>query len=215
MDGDDDLRLSDVGNLARGVRRRVVAAARAVDRPTFPKLLADHLEVPLDDLEVVEESWAAYEQVNVQTGLDAWLGTGERTHRLVGMINHQHRQFGLGDLLRLDPYGHGPAPGNVSWCSLASGPDGEVQPAVRAGVYLVVDGDAGSRSSCWRPTRTAGSGSCRSTWSPTVRAPRWPPPPSCAGWPWCTTSSAARSSPSATRCSASAERCCSSTAGRA
>ena len=141
-DGEEQLRLSDVGKLARGVRRRVVGAARADDRPTFPKLLAAHLEVPLDDLEVVEESWPPYELVNVQTGLDAWLGSGDRTHRLVGMANHQHRQFGLGDLLQKDPYGHGPVPGNVSWSSLACGPDGEVKPAVRAGVYFVVDGDA-------------------------------------------------------------------------
>ncbi len=75
-DGEEQLRLSDVGKLARGVRRRVVGAARADDRPTFPQLLAAHLEVPLDDLEVVEESWPPYELVNVQTGLDAWLGPG-------------------------------------------------------------------------------------------------------------------------------------------
>jgi hypothetical protein len=35
----------------------------------------------------------------------------------------------------------GPMPGSVSWASLASGPDGQVQRAVRAGVYLVTDGD--------------------------------------------------------------------------
>jgi hypothetical protein len=81
-DGEERLRLSDVGKLTRGVRRRAVGAARADDRPTFPKLLAAHLEVPLDDLEVVEESWPPYELVNVQTGLDAWLGSGDSADHL-------------------------------------------------------------------------------------------------------------------------------------
>ncbi len=55
--GDDDerLRLSDVGKLARRARRRIVGAARADDRPTFAGLITEHLGVPLEGLEVVEE----------------------------------------------------------------------------------------------------------------------------------------------------------------
>jgi hypothetical protein len=138
---DDRLRLSDVGKLARRTRRRIVGAARAADRPTFPGMLADHLAGPLDRLDVVEEVWPPYDHVNVQIGLDAWLADPRRTHQLVGMANHRHQQFGLEDLLRpaSDPYG--PTPGNVSWTSLASGPDGQVRRAVSAGIYLVTDGD--------------------------------------------------------------------------
>ena len=138
---DDRMRLSDVGKLARRARRQVVGAARADDRPTFLKLLGEHLGVPLQGLEVVEESWPSYELVNVQIGLDAWLAAEGRTHRLVGVTGHRHYEFGLGDLLQPAPHAHGPRPGNVSWTRLASGPDGEVTQAVRAGLYLVTDGE--------------------------------------------------------------------------
>src|SRR3990170_8847573 len=79
---DDKLRLSDVGKLARRTRRRIVGAARADDRPTFAKLISEHLRVPLEGLEVVEESWPSYELVNVQLGLNAWLAGEQRTHQL-------------------------------------------------------------------------------------------------------------------------------------
>jgi hypothetical protein len=138
---DERLRLSDVGKLARLTRRRIVGVARADDRPSFLKILGEHLRAPLDGLEVVEEAWPGYELVNVQLGLNAWLEGEERTHQLLGMTNFRHQEFGLTDLLQPDRYGHGPTPGNVSWSSLASGPDGRRQSAVRAGLYLVEDGD--------------------------------------------------------------------------
>lgn len=138
---DERLRLSDVGKLARLTRRRIVGVARADDRPSFLKILGEHLRAPLDGLEVVEEAWPGYELVNVQLGLNAWLEGEGRTHHLLGMTNFRHQEFGLTDLLQPDRYGHGPTPGNVSWSSLASGPDGQRQSAVRAGLYLVEDGD--------------------------------------------------------------------------
>ncbi|MDQ3308235.1 MAG: AAA family ATPase [Actinomycetota bacterium] len=140
---DDRLRVSDVGKLARRTRRRIVRAARADDRPTFAKLLNAHL-AGLDGLEVVEESWPAYEHVNVQVGLDAWLDSEDRHHELVGMANVRHREFGLADLLRPERDDYGPVPGNVSWTNLASGPVDQVRQAVRAGLYLVDDGDTQS-----------------------------------------------------------------------
>src|SRR5687767_436298 len=88
---DDRLRLSDLGKLVRRVRRGVVGAARAEDRVTFGKLLGSHLDVDTSDLEVVEESWPAYDHVNVQAGLDAWLAAPGRSHQLVGVVNFRHR----------------------------------------------------------------------------------------------------------------------------
>jgi ATPase family associated with various cellular activities (AAA) len=156
-DEDDQLRLSDLAKLARRTRRRVVRRARAEDKPTFAVLIDEHLGVPLEGVEVVEESWPSYELVNVQVGLDAWLdetdaaGVPVRSHTLVGMTRYRHRVFGLSDLLqRHDHYDdddedyYGPTPGNVSWVNLASGPDGQVQRAVRAGVYLVTEGEVRS-----------------------------------------------------------------------
>jgi hypothetical protein len=139
-EADDRLRLSDIGKLARRSRRRIVGAARADDRPSFPKLLTAHLG-SIDDVEVVEESWPAYDHVNVQVGLDAWLAEDGRDHTLVGLTEFRHRSFGLGDLMRLQLHEYGPFPGTVAWTNLSSGPEGQVRQAVRAGLYLVVDGD--------------------------------------------------------------------------
>ena len=148
------LRLSDAAGLARRYRRRVIGAARAGERSTFARIISEHLGVPLAGTEVVEETWPPYDLVNVQLGLNAWLdaappggdarpaadATG-RTHRLVGMASYRHREFGLADLLQPRGEDYGPTPGNVSWTNLPSGPDGQVQPAVRAGLYLVEDGE--------------------------------------------------------------------------
>ena len=145
-DSDDRLRASDLGSLLRRKRRRLVRAARADERPAFDKLLKQHLGRP-DDLEVVEESWPGYEHVNVQIAIDTWLASEGRQHELVGMANFRHSDFGLADLLRPrheDYDDYGPVPGNIAWTHLASGPNGEVRQAVRAGLYLVEDGDARS-----------------------------------------------------------------------
>ncbi len=152
-DDDEQLRLSDLGKLARRARRRVVRRARADDTPTFATMIHEHLGVPLDGVEVIEESWPSYEFVNVQVGLDAWLEQDDgqlRSHRLVGLARYRHQSFGLGDLLQRrwydddDEMDFGPVPGNVSWVNLARGPDGEVHRAVRAGLYLVTEGETRS-----------------------------------------------------------------------
>ena len=150
---DERLRLSDIGKLARRARRRVVGVARADDQPTFASMIGDHLGVPSEGMEVVEESWPSYDLVNVQVGLNAWLDEAApdseaplRSHRLVGLTGHRHREFGLSDLLQRehDRYDSGPRPGNVSWSNLSSGPEGQVQRAVLAGLYLVIEDDTRS-----------------------------------------------------------------------
>jgi hypothetical protein len=135
--------LADVGRLARRGLRAVVGAARAGERPTLARILTEHLGGG-GDLEVVEESWPGYEHVNVQAGLDAWLTGPGRTAELVGVVGYQHRHVGLAEVLAdvdrvADPYG--PRPGTASRVNLACGPDGEVRPCVRCGIYLVTEGD--------------------------------------------------------------------------
>ena len=136
---DDRLRLSDVGKLARRARSKVVGVARAEDRPTLTSMLHDHLGAAAETADVVEESWPAYEHVNVQLGLDAWLAGEDRAHRLLGLARFRHRGVDLSGLLVPDddPYESGPILGNVSWMTLPSGPDGQVHRAVAAGLYLV------------------------------------------------------------------------------
>lgn len=152
-DSDEHLQLSDIAKLARRARRRVVGAARADDLPTFATMITEHLGVPLEGMEVVEESWPSYDLVNVQVGLNAWLEERQRdaeaplrSYRLVGLAGYRDRDFGLADLLqrRGVEEDYGPTPGNVSWSNLASGPDGQVQRAVRAGLYLVSEGQVRS-----------------------------------------------------------------------
>jgi hypothetical protein len=142
---DDRLRVSDVGKLARRARRRVVRAARADDRVTFAKMLREHFGVDPHQVNVVQENWPAYDHVNVQAGLDAWLAEQGRTHDVVGLLNMRHRDLGLAELMRAgndkDPYTHGVTPGNVSYVNLPTGPEGEVRPCVECGLYLVTDGD--------------------------------------------------------------------------
>jgi hypothetical protein len=134
--------LADVGRLARRAVRGVVQAARADEGETLSGLLRDHLPGHGDDLAVVEQAWPAYEHVNVQAGLDAWLAEPGRVHELVGVIGFQHREFGLAELLGASEHGPGGLrPGNVARTNLPAGPDGEVRPCVRCGLYLVADGE--------------------------------------------------------------------------
>src|SRR3954471_10213390 len=147
-DGGEQLRpeLADVGRLVRRGVRAVVGAARADERGTLSRILAEFLGDGAPSLEVVQESWPGYEHVNVQAGLDAWLAEPGRTSELVGIVGYQHRPFGLGELLTgvegaaQDPFG--PRPGNPSRVNRACGPDGEVRPCVRCGLYLVTEGEA-------------------------------------------------------------------------
>jgi len=109
---DDRLRISDVGKLTRRARRRIVGVARAEDRVTFRTLIVEHLEIEPESLDVVQEGWPAYDHVNVQAGVDAWLQEPGRDHELVGVVNHRHREFDLSELMRSGPTEHhGPAPG--------------------------------------------------------------------------------------------------------
>ncbi|MGH3456948.1 AAA family ATPase [Aeromicrobium sp.] len=138
--------LADLRKYGQRVLRRFVAQARADDQPTFARIIADHLEVPLGDLPIIEERWASYEHVNVQSALDVWSNESGRTVQTVGMTNYRHRgPFGLGDLVGSgddgDMFDHGPRPGNVSRVARATGPNGESIECIRAAILLVSEGD--------------------------------------------------------------------------
>lgn len=60
------LELADLMRLARRATRGVVRAARADQHATLAGLLRQHLGTQEAELTVVEESWPAYEHVNVQ-----------------------------------------------------------------------------------------------------------------------------------------------------
>ena len=131
--------LADVGRLARRGLRAVVGAARADERPRLSRILADHLGAAVHD--VVEETWRAFDHVNAQAGLDAWLTASGRSFELVGVVSEHGQPVELAELLS-DQYGahpFGPRPGKAATINLPSGPDGQVRPCVRCGLYLVTE----------------------------------------------------------------------------
>jgi len=117
--------------------QRTVAAARA-EEDSVGRMLASHLGGRATDLPVVRSAWPGYDRVNVQVGLEAWLGAPGRTHRLVGLTQYRHREFGLADLLRGGER-WGPRIGSVETEALPAGPGGLTRPCTQCGIYLVAD----------------------------------------------------------------------------
>ena len=139
----DELRpeLADLGRLARRGMRAVVGAARAEGRPRLSSILAQHLGPGTGGYDVVEETWPAYDHVNVQAGVDAWLAEPGRSSEIVGVVSQHGQPVDLAQLLNQegpsDPYG--PRPGNAASINVACGPDGQVRPCLRCGIYLITE----------------------------------------------------------------------------
>ncbi len=212
----DDQRpeLSDLGRYGRMLVRGFVRKARAAEQPTFRSIIADHLGVAVDELQVVEEHWPAYEHVNVQAALDAWLSEPDRSHRLVGLSDYRHRgPFGLADLLGQDrAIRHGgPWPGNVTRTGLPSGPSGETRECLQAALVLVGDGpDRIAILFRGADPESDQRGVSVEVVANVEGAPR-NSPRGCASWRSSSTSTADTSSPSAAACSANEGHCCAST----
>jgi hypothetical protein len=134
--------LADVGRLARRVVRSVLKVARADEEGALTRALRLHAGDSSYAGAVVEESWRAYDHVNVQAGLDAWLAQDERSHELLGIVGFQHREFGIADLLLPadDAMPWMPKAGSVATANRACGPDGAVRACVQCGLYLVSEG---------------------------------------------------------------------------
>lgn len=131
--------LADARKLASRVLRGAVSAARADERVTPAVLLAAHLGQASLEADIVTEQWDAYETVNVQVGVDAWLEERERT--LVG-VSAPHMDADLGMLLRTaEPYLPTPSIRNVTRVNVAAGPKGATIACVQSGLYLVTDGE--------------------------------------------------------------------------
>lgn len=136
---DDAPNLSDVRRYGRHVVRRFVSAARAADRPTFRRLLVEHLGNGVHDFPVTLEQWPAYEHVNVQGALDVVLAEHGDKAQVIGVVGHRHQgPFGIADLLGGgEPHFGGPQPGNVTKTNLPSGPGGRTRECLSAAVILL------------------------------------------------------------------------------
>ena len=133
---------ADVGKLARRAVRGTLRVARADDAPSLSRTLLTHLSPGEGEPVVVQETWPAYEHVNVQVGLDSWLAEADRRHRVVGIVGYQHREVELGELLSrgVRDAEVGLRRGSVARVNVAAGPDGEVRACVQCAVYLTSDG---------------------------------------------------------------------------
>ena len=136
--------LAEAGRLAGWLLRRAVTSARAQAGAPVRRLLLRHLGPAAAGWPVVTTSWPAYEQVNVQVGLDAWLAAPGRRHELLGLTGFRHRQFGLADLTGARQRGPqaGPGIGSVTTEARPAGPGGVTRACVTCGVYLAADGPA-------------------------------------------------------------------------
>jgi hypothetical protein len=138
--------VADLGRYGRRLVSRFVEKAREAERPRFATMLTEHLGVPADGLPVAEQQWPAYEHVNVQAALDAWLAEPGRTHHVVGVAGLRHHgPIGLADLLGMTPEEskYGARPGNVLRTALPAGPDGEVRECLRTAMVFATDADGG------------------------------------------------------------------------
>ncbi len=128
--------LADLGRLARRGVRSAVKVARLEDRPVPSAAIREHLGAA-ETSDVVAETWASYEMVNVQTAVDAWLARPGCTHRVHGVHGYDEavRLAGL-----LEPRDADQARlGAVQRTNRSSGPDGATLPCVDRALYLVED----------------------------------------------------------------------------
>jgi cell division protease FtsH len=101
--------------------------------------LAEHLGQDPLDLAVVSDRYPGFEHVNVQVALDAWLERHGGEHELIGLRAEGYSHMSFGDLLQ-HAHRREIVVGAVDYVSLADGP-GSTRMCVRAGLYLIRDGD--------------------------------------------------------------------------
>jgi hypothetical protein len=130
--------LADVGRLAKRLLRRVVVVARTEDAPV-QRALWEHLGPQAADVPVVRATWPAYDRVNVQVGLDAWLAGPGRRFELTGLTGF-HPGPGLADLVRNDQW-RGVRMGSPATDLLPAGPDDVTLDCLQCALGLVTDGE--------------------------------------------------------------------------
>lgn len=129
---------ADIGRLTRRLMHRTIGAARAEDA-SVGRLIAGHFGSLATPPSVAKATWPAYDRVNVQIAVEAWLGQPSRTHTVTGLVDYRHRDISLPDLLRQDRFR--PGVGSVETEALPAGPGGQTLPCVQIGLYLTSDDD--------------------------------------------------------------------------
>jgi hypothetical protein len=119
------------------------AAQQHVTSP-IRDLLDEHLHTDAAEIPVVSDSFAAFDQVNVQVAISAFLAEEGRSYSLIGLIGQQRHYAALSDLLGT---GHlmGVRVGAPDLVSLPTGPETSLE-CVQFGLYLIED--RGVRLAC-------------------------------------------------------------------
>ena len=118
--------LAGVARLAGRVLSTVVAAARGEGAPAR-RALASHLGPRAAGWPVASASWPAFDQVNVQAGLDAWLAGPGLRHELLGLTGVRRGSLDLADLSTSEPPrwpASVPGVGSVTTVARPAGPGG-------------------------------------------------------------------------------------------
>jgi ATPase family associated with various cellular activities (AAA) len=133
--------LVSAGRLAgRLVGRAIAMAAARVQESPLRRALLAQLGAQAAAWPVLTASWPAFDQVNVQLGIEAWLAGPGRRHELLGVTGARYWSSGLADLLSdgpPDPLLGSPGVGSVSTEPRPTGPGGVTHPCVSCGVYLI------------------------------------------------------------------------------
>ncbi len=130
----------DLSNFAATFQRFMEQMSRlafAEAASPLKDLLDRHIGADVETIPVITESFAAYDHVNVQVAMSAYLQVGGRTHRVVGMTGQQRHFGSFSDVLEMTRHG-ATRVGPVDLVNLPVGPD-ETLACVQFGLFLVAD----------------------------------------------------------------------------
>jgi DNA polymerase III delta prime subunit len=113
--------------------------AYAEARSEVRDLLDAHLGHDTTDVPIVAASFPAWDHVNVQVAITAWLAEPGRAHELFGLMGQQRHFGSMSDVIEMDRHAVVRA-GSVDLIDLPIGPD-ETLACVNFGIYLISDGD--------------------------------------------------------------------------
>jgi hypothetical protein len=132
--GDDIARF---GRLFQKFMEQMTYASLATHRSALRDRLDRHLGTDSAALPVISNSFAAYDHVNVQVALSAYLAEKGRRHELVGLTGQQRHFESLSDLIQSGHHA-GVQLGAADLVNLPVSPD-ETLACVQVGLFLVED----------------------------------------------------------------------------
>jgi cell division protease FtsH len=132
--GDD---IDQFGRLFQKFMEQMTYASLATHRSALRDRLDRHLGTDSAALPVVSDSFAAYDHVNVQVALSAYLAADGRGHELVGLTGQQRHFESLSDLIQSGHHA-GIQLGAADLVNLPVSPD-KTLACVQFGLFLVED----------------------------------------------------------------------------